>query len=97
MRWNAYPNRLPVPLTADRLSDESLQRPSDIQFQGEVPRTEAADFIQLSGCVDGEPTVTVRLLLDAGETFEASILPTGCDDIEAVLREQLRRSSPTSA
>jgi hypothetical protein len=39
----------------------------------------------------GDYPVTVRLLVDAGETFEPSILPTGRDDVDAVLREHLRR------
>ena len=38
----------------------------------------------------GDYPATVRLLLDAGETFEASILPTGRDDVDRVLRERLR-------
>jgi hypothetical protein len=45
----------------------------------------------------GDYPATIRLLLDAGETFEPSILPTGRDDIDAVLREHLRRSPPASA
>jgi len=45
----------------------------------------------------GNYPATVRLLLDAGETFEPSILPTGRDDVDAVLREHLRRPPPASA
>ena len=39
----------------------------------------------------GDYPATVRLLVDAGEQFEPSILPTGRDDVDAVLREYLRR------
>ena len=39
----------------------------------------------------GDYPVTVRLLVDAGETFEPSILPTGRDDVDAVLRDHLHR------
>jgi ankyrin repeat protein len=44
----------------------------------------------------GDYPATVRLLLDAGETFEPSILPTGRDDVDRVLREHLRRTPPSS-
>jgi hypothetical protein len=39
----------------------------------------------------GDYPATVRMLVDAGETIEPSILPTGRDDVDAVLREYLRR------
>jgi ankyrin repeat protein len=45
----------------------------------------------------GDYPATVQLLLDAGETFEPSILPTGRDDVDRVLREHLRRSPAASA
>ena len=38
----------------------------------------------------GDYPATVRLLLDAGETCEPSILPTGRDDLDAVLRTHLQ-------
>jgi hypothetical protein len=40
---------------------------------------------------EGDYPATVQLLLDAGETVEPSILPTGRDDVDAVLRAHLRR------
>ena len=43
----------------------------------------------------GDYPATVRLLLDSGETFEPSILPTGRDDVDAVLRAHL--SGPPAA
>jgi hypothetical protein len=39
----------------------------------------------------------VRLLLDWGETFEPSILPTGRDDVDAALRAHLSRPPAASA
>ena len=44
----------------------------------------------------GDYPATLRLLLDAGETFEPSALPTGRDDVDAVLRERLSRP-PTAS
>lgn len=38
----------------------------------------------------GDYPATVRLLLDAGETIEPSIVPTGRDDLDAALRTHLR-------
>ena len=37
----------------------------------------------------GDYPTTVRLLLDSGDTFDPSILPTGRDDVDAVLRAHL--------
>ena len=34
----------------------------------------------------GDFPATVKLLLEAGETFEPTVLPTGRDDVDAVLR-----------
>jgi ankyrin repeat protein len=45
----------------------------------------------------GDYATTVQLLLDAGETFEPSILPTGRDDVDAVLRAHLSRPPAASA
>lgn len=43
----------------------------------------------------GDYPTTVRLLLDAGDTFEPRILPTGRDDVDEVLRAHL--SKPPAA
>ena len=42
----------------------------------------------------GDYPTTVRLLLDSGDTFDPSVVPTGRDDVDAVLREYL--SGPPS-
>ena len=39
----------------------------------------------------GDFARTVRLLLDAGERADPSIVPTGRDDVDAVLREHFGR------
>jgi hypothetical protein len=41
-------------------------------------------------CKTGDFAATVRLLLDAGEHFDPASVPTGRDDVDAVLRERLR-------
>ena len=43
----------------------------------------------------GDYPTTVQMLLDSGDTFEPSILPTGRDDVDAVLRAHL--SGPPAA
>jgi len=45
----------------------------------------------------GDYPTTIRLLVDAGETFEPSILPTGRDDVDAVLREHRRKPPQMNA
>jgi streptomycin 6-kinase len=45
----------------------------------------------------GDYSTTVRLLLESGETFEPSILPTGRDDVDAALRAHLSRPPALSA
>jgi ankyrin repeat protein len=45
----------------------------------------------------GDYPTTVRLLLDSGETFEPSILPTGRDDLDEALRAHLSRPPAASA
>jgi hypothetical protein len=39
---------------------------------------------------NGDFPATVRLLLDAGETFDPTVLPTGRDDVDVVLRAHRR-------
>jgi hypothetical protein len=39
----------------------------------------------------GDFASTVRLLLDAGESIDPSVVPIGRDDVDAVLREHLAR------
>ena len=41
----------------------------------------------------GDHAAAVQLLLDAGETFEPSIVPTGRDDVDAVLQAHSRSQS----
>jgi hypothetical protein len=38
-------------------------------------------------CKTGDFPTTVRLLLDAGETINPSVVPIGRDDVDAVLRD----------
>jgi ankyrin repeat protein len=42
-------------------------------------------------CRSGDFAATVRLLLDAGERVDPTTVPTGRDDVDAVLREHLAR------
>ena len=46
------------------------------------------------GCESGDFVNTVRLLLEAGERVKPSYLPTGLDDLDAVLRSALEKQPP---
>ena len=46
------------------------------------------------GCDTGDFVTTARLLLEAGERVDPALLPTGLDDLDALLRENLQSSGP---
>ena len=46
------------------------------------------------GCDTGDFVTTARLLLEAGERVDPALLPTGLDDLDALLRENLQSSEP---
>ena len=48
-------------------------------------------------CKSGDFVTTVRLLLDAGERVNPTRVPTGRDDVDAVLREHLARPGTESS